>query len=373
MKKKQTFVKLLLFAMLIGAPLIASAQVEINEANFPDEGFRNWLFDQDYGADGVLTESEIKEITRISVISQNISNLKGIEYFIALTWLNCHENKLKELNVSMNTALQTLYCGSNQLTALDMSQNTALQTLDCSNNQLTALDASKNIVLTELYCNTNQLTALDVANNTLLTYLSCGYNQLTVLDTSNNTELIGLYCNYNQLTTLNVLKNTELMILQCSNNQLTMLDAPKSTELTILECNNNQLTALDVSGCTALECLECYNNHIKGVSMDALISSLPQTDSGWFYVYDNKDSDEGNVCTKAQVAAAKAKGWSMYDSNGTEYEGSSDEETSIALPTTETVEANAPVYTLSGQKVNGGSLKGKKGIYIVGGKKVVVK
>ena len=34
--------------------------------------------------------------------------------------------------------------------------------------------------------------------------------------------------------------------------------------------------------------------------------------------------------------------------------------------------ANAPVYTLSGQKVTG-SLKGKKGVYIVGGKKVVVK
>ena len=34
--------------------------------------------------------------------------------------------------------------------------------------------------------------------------------------------------------------------------------------------------------------------------------------------------------------------------------------------------ANVPVYTVSGQKVTG-SMKGKKGVYIVGGKKVVVK
>ena len=43
---------------------------------------------------------------------------------------------------------------------------------------------------------------------------------------------------------------------------------------------------------------------------------------------------------------------------------------SIAQPATATADVNAPVYTLSGQKVNDTS---KKGIYIIGGKKVVVK
>ena len=64
--------------------------------------------------------------------------------------------------------------------------------------------------------------------------------------------------------------------------------------------------------------------------MDALISSLPQNFAGEehkFYVIDNTENDEGNVCTVAQVAAVKAKGWVPYYYNGTdwlEYEGSDD-------------------------------------------------
>ena len=66
MKQKLTFVtkvKSLFFALLLGAPLAASAQgIEINETNFPDENFRSWLLEQNYGADGVITEAEIKGI-----------------------------------------------------------------------------------------------------------------------------------------------------------------------------------------------------------------------------------------------------------------------------------------------------------------------
>ena len=73
------------------------ADVEINEKNFPDGIFRNWLLSQDYGSDGVLTKSEIKRVTSIVVrlangkiedgdISQNgkIQSLQGIEYFATL-------------------------------------------------------------------------------------------------------------------------------------------------------------------------------------------------------------------------------------------------------------------------------------------------
>ena len=62
--------------------------------------------------------------------------------------------------------------------------------------------------------------------------------------------------------------------------------------------------------------------------MDALIGSLPSytTNYGYgFYVY-STDENEGNVCTKSQVAAAKAKGWIpyYYDKGWKEYEGSED-------------------------------------------------
>ena len=64
--------------------------------------------------------------------------------------------------------------------------------------------------------------------------------------------------------------------------------------------------------------------------MDALIGSLPSntTDDVYrFYVYSTYEN-EGNVCTKSQVAAVKAKGWTPYYTiNGwtwEKYEGSED-------------------------------------------------
>lgn len=182
----------------------APTSIAIDATNFPDENFRNYLLSKSYGSDGVLTEDEINGVTTIELNNKQISSLKGIEYFTALTQLECYDN------------------------------------------QLTTLDVSKNTALTELRCHNNQLTTLDVSKNTSLTLLVC------------------------------------------------------------------------------------LSNHINGVNMDNLIAGLPQNNTNSihrFYVIDKSDSNEGNVCTKSQVAAAKAKGWTPYyadldGENEGEYEGS---------------------------------------------------
>jgi Leucine-rich repeat (LRR) protein len=136
------------------------------------------------------------------------------------------------------------------------------------------------------------------------------------------TALTELYCYRNQLTKLDVSKNTALTYLDCSYNKLTALDVSKNTALTELDCSSNQLTALDVSKNTALTALYCYDNQIKDAQMDALVNSLPTVSGGKFRVY--AGSSDQNVCTKAQVATAKEKGWTAYNSSGEVYEGSSD-------------------------------------------------
>ena len=74
---------------------------------------------------------------------------------------------------------------------------------------------------------------------------------------------------------------------------------------------------------TALKELRCYWNKINGSNMDELIASLPQNTTGEkhaFYVVYNITT-EGNICTKAQAAAAKARGWTPCWFDGSPYEG----------------------------------------------------
>ena len=230
--------------------------VLINSKNFPDSKFQAWLKTKTYGQDGVLTDAEIAGVTSIDVRDEAISDLTGINYFTALTELDCSFNKLTTLDVSKNTALTELVCSYNQLTDLDVSKNTKLTELYCSGNQLTDLDVSKNTALTELNCSSNQLTDLDVSDCTALTELYCGGNQLSDLDVS------------------------------------------KNTALTELGCNNNQL---------------------HGAAVNKLINSLPETTEAALYFYYNEKPD-GNEITTAQVAAAKKeKGWTTYYWNNSIY------------------------------------------------------
>ena len=60
--------------------------------------------------------------------------------------------------------------------------------------------------------------------------------------------------------------------------------------------------------------------------MDALINSLPQNNtSETFQICVMRKNNEGNECTKSQVAKIRAKGWTPMYYNGSEfveYEGS---------------------------------------------------
>ena len=324
--------------------------VAINETNFPDENFRNYILGMSYGKDGRLSAGEIDDITYMSIpYRSNIQSLKGIEYFTALTRLECSYNQLTNLDVSKNTALTYLSCTNNQLQDLDISKNEELSSLSCSRNQLSSLDISNNRKLAYIYCGTNLLTSLDVLENMELEYLDCGNNLFTSIDVSKNTKLTSLYCSENQLTSLDVSKNTALTWLDCKSNQLTSLNLSGCKSLTTLRCEYNKLTSLDVSGCmalTTLQCesnkltsldlsknkeltkLECALNQINGSAMDALVSSLPTVSNGTMQAIFNRY--EGNVMTTIQVAAAKAKGWTPYyttnyGSSWTEYFGSEPE------------------------------------------------
>lgn len=282
--------------------------------SIPDPYFKEYLVQNfDVDADGEISREEALSVTSITVYTENITSLQGLEYFTNLTNLSCeiHYNgwgsdgemsfnhnpvnhgHLSELYLSKNINLRYLSCGGNSLSKLDLSHNLQLQTvicrlnnideliisnnmsltyLDCSHNQLTVLDVSNKKDLEILECDGNQIKALDVSNNTVLTYLDCSNNQFSSLDISNNTFLTSLDCCYNQLPVLDVSNNKDLEWLDCCYNQLSALDVSKNTALTALYCYNNQLQSLDVSKNTSLTHLDCYNNQLQSLDVSNNLS-----------------------------------------------------------------------------------------------------
>ena len=300
---------LVLALTLLPSMALAAEDVAINAANFPDANFQKYIKDVlDTNKDGSLSEAEIAKVTELTfeypdspgVKMSNIASLKGIEYFTALTTLDCSEQKLTTLDVSANTNLTTLNCSENRLTSLDLSKNTALTTLNCSYNKLAALDVSNNTDLNDLICSENQLERLNVSANTALTRLTCNDNKLVALVLGQNTALTTLACDSNQLTSLDVRGNTNLTKLYCGSNQLRTLDLSQNKQLTSLLCAKNQLTSLDLSS-TKVTQESCDTN-------------------GNQYTLNLKDGDntfELSELTKFGFDVKKASNWRYGTVNGT--------------------------------------------------------
>ena len=132
-----------------------NGNVNISDANFKIYLVGNTAINTN--GDSEIQVSEASTFNGvINCNSMNISNLKGIEAFTALTKLDCSDNQLTSLDVSKNTALTELSCYDNKLTSLNISGASALNSLGCWNNQLTSLDVSKNNALSTLHCDDNQ-------------------------------------------------------------------------------------------------------------------------------------------------------------------------------------------------------------------------
>ena len=173
-------------------------------------------------------------------------------------------------------------------------------------------------------------------------------------------------------------KNTALKDLWCWNNGLSSLDVSKNTALTGLACYKNQLTSLDVSACPELKSLSFADNRIKGAAMDALIASLPKWEDGKgrFFAVAPKLSSEQNELTKAQLDAAKEKGWTTYCWNGTSWDSGSYVIYELGAPTAipkvnPDADAGSPFYSLNGQRLSGTPTQ--PGVYVRAGKKVMVR
>lgn len=275
-----------------GVKFIFETSLPINEDNFPDDNFRNYIKTYIAGGRDVLTVEEQRKVESIKVEGWNISNLKGIEAFPNLKELNCGNNYIQKLDLRQNPELKTLICKKNQLTQLELSKNSQIDYLNCSWNQLKQLDVSNLKDLVNLDCSNNDLEQLDVKNSKWLRELNCSKNELTALDVdvTHKPNLIRVECQNNKLTSLILGENQMLEKLNCANNQLTQLNLNNMSALKELNCANNQLTVLDVSSSPDLTKLWLKNNHLTSLNLD----NNPNLNSTYTDVY---HSDFNNVYT----------------------------------------------------------------------------
>ena len=254
----------------VNPTFIFETSLPINEDNFPDDNFRNYIKTYKAGGRDVLTVEEQRKVETIEVEGKNISSLKGIEAFPNLKELNCGNNSIQKLDLRQNPELEKLICNKNQLTQLDLSKNPQIYHLNCSENQLKQLDVSNLKELLTLDCSHNDLEQLDVKNSKILVALNCSANQLTELDAdvTHKPNLERVECQNNQLTSLILGQNKLLKKLNCAHNQLTQLNLNNMISLKDLNCFNNQLTVLDVSDSPKLTTLWLGDNHLTSLNLD---------------------------------------------------------------------------------------------------------
>ncbi|MWB95869.1 T9SS type A sorting domain-containing protein [Flavobacterium sp. GA093] len=289
----------------------------------PDPKFEQKLIDLGIdtdGKNGLVLSGNIATVTTLDVANSAITDLKGIEGFVALTELNCSGNTLTKLNLSKNAALNSLNASNNasltciQVADVDAAANwTTIKdpiagfSLDCEiytlipdskfEEKLIALgldaDGINGKVITS---NIASITSLDVSGSLItsltgiedfvaLSTLNASNNPITSLDLSKNTALTNLYCNgYNgsptnggngKLTSLDLSKNNNLKVLNCSYNQLNTLIISATAELVSLNCNINKLTKLNFNG-SKLQAIDLTGNQIKtlDVSKCAVLQTL---------------------------------------------------------------------------------------------------
>lgn len=121
-----------------------------------------------------------------------------------------------------------------------------------------------------------------------------------------------------------------------------------------------------------LSLLDCSNNEVKANLLSQLIAQLPdrsaETNKGELRLFNTyKGAGETNEITAEHLKAAKAKGWRITDSK---------EEITEQLLATELVlhpdSTDDTVYTLEGIRLSTPADELPEGIYIIGGKKVII-
>ena len=186
-------------ALLIGClPMtaIADTGVAINEANFPDPVFRDYISSNfDTVKDGVLSVGEIADVKYIDLSGNSeLTSLVGIKKFTSLEQLHCNNcDNMNLLDLSGMSSLTVIHCLYSVVTSLNVSGCTSLRYLDCHGCLLNSLNVSGCTNLEILECYDNNLSSLDLREMQSLYHLDVAANPVKNIYIGDSSSLCESY------------------------------------------------------------------------------------------------------------------------------------------------------------------------------------
>ena len=248
--------------------------------------------------DNALTYLALKKQPSLTTLKATKNQLTREKLFLgestAITYLDLSHNKLLNLNLFNQTALENVYVNNNPelntvvfpdelltLKQVNLSQCdivhfypkklTNLQSLDITNGSLAELELGNNYPnLTTLKVGGNMaLSTLDVSKQTKLYDLDVSKTALTQLNTFNNKELTSLNVRSTGLKTLDLKNNKDLTTLDCGNTKITKLDVTMLPKISRLALDSTDVARLDLFKASYLRDLNIRNTKIGFLDLHA--------------------------------------------------------------------------------------------------------
>ena len=105
---------LLLFAFTFMSFAGYSQKVEIPDENF-EQALVDLKIDTDGEVNGYVLKSDAQAVTYLDISNKKIKDLSGIEAFTSLTFLDCSNNHLSNLDLRNNIGLTIIFNDVNDL------------------------------------------------------------------------------------------------------------------------------------------------------------------------------------------------------------------------------------------------------------------
>ena len=251
----------------------------------PDDNFEQELINLGYDSgalDNYVPTNNINTITELLIINKNISDLTGIQDFIALENLQFTQNQVSEVNLSTLTNLKTLYANNNNLNSIDISNNSNISNLYCDYNTISQLDLSSLQNLFELSCGNNPLTSIILPQNNILDGLHVNATLISELDLRNQSNLITHPASF-----LEIQDNPNLECVFVDD-----VDFYNSNTWGTITKDTHTTFVVDEAACQALNCsinVDSLNNVTECDSF-----TLPSLTNGNYYTQSNGNGTQLN-------------------------------------------------------------------------------